>query len=326
MKRKVIAGILSLLVLLLAFSASQEYARQQADARLLTGTVETTKADVTPKVSGYIQALFIRESDAVEKGALAARLSRPDLEAAVLRDQAAYESAAMSLSRLENGNRDEEIREARQNTAAARAASDKASRDFARMSQLLALDAISQQAYDAALEARDAAAANLSAREERQSLLESGARAEDLAIARHTKDQYAAALAMSEDAAQDLSVSVPLSGVVLTRNFEPGEYVSAGAPIATIADLSDCWVKVYVSSEELGHLRLGGDAAIYLDAFPGKAIPGYIKEISSAAEYTPRQSITRNERANLVFAVKVAVRNNEEGIFKPGMPADVEFL
>lgn len=324
MKRPFILAAAALLVCGLAFFAWKEYRSQQQEAHILTGTIEATKADITPKTSGYIEVLFVKEGDAVTAGTLAARLSRKDLEAAYLRDQAAYESAAMNLTKLQNGNREEEIREAQNQTRVAQAASDKAARDYARMAMLLASDAISRQTYDAAVEARDAAASNLAALQERQQLLESGARAEDLAIAAHAKDQAGAAMAMSEDAVKDLSVYVPLSGVVLTRNFEPGEYVSAGSPIATIADLSDIWVKVYVSSEEMGRIRPGQQADISIDGMPGTTFSGHIKEISDSAEYTPRQSITRNERVNLVFAVKVAI-DQGDGLMKPGMPADVVF-
>lgn len=324
MKRPLILAAATILVGGLAFFAWQEYRSQQADAQVLTGTVEATKADITPKTSGYIEELLVKEGDSVTAGTLAAKLSRKDLEAAYLRDQAAYESASMNLTKLQNGNRPEEIREAQNQTRAARAASDKAERDYARMAELLAADAISRQAYDAAVEARDSAESNLAALAERQQLLESGTRAEDLAMAVHARDQASAAMAMSEDAVKDLSVYVPLSGSILTKNYELGEYVAAGSPIATIADLSDCWVKVYVSSEEMGRIRLGQKADISIDGVPGKIFAGHIKEISDSAEYTPRQSITKNERVNLVFAVKVSI-DNGDGLMKPGMPADVVF-
>lgn len=324
MKQKFIAATAILLLAGLSYFAWQEYRNQSAEAALLTGTIEATKADITPKASGYLSALLVKEGDPVRAGDLAARLSRRDLEAAALRDRAAYESAAANLTKLQNGSRVEDIEAARSEEAAARAANDKAAKDFARMDQLFSADAISKKDYDAALEARDAAAANLAAAAERRKLLEAGSRAEDIAIAQHTKDQYAAALAMSESAVDDLSVYAPISGVILTKNYEPGEYVSAGAPIATIADLSDVWVKVYVSSEEMGRLTLGQKADVMIDGAPGRVFPGHIKEIASAAEYTPRQSITKNERVNLVFGVKVAI-DDGEGIMKPGMPADVRF-
>lgn len=324
MKRKLLFCAAALCLAALAAGAVYEYRRQQAEARILTGTVEVTKADIAPKVSGYIAALYVKEGDAVTKGGIAAELSRPDLEAAHLRDRAAYEASLANLWKLENGSRAEEIARARNETAAARAESVRADRDYARMAALLAEDAVSRQDYDAAVEARDTAAARLRAARDYQALLENGTREEDLAAARHTAARNEAVMAMSAQSVKDLSVPVPLSGVILTKNYEPGEYVDAGAPIATVADLSDCWVKVYVSPEELGRLRLGQGADVSIDGAPGRVRPGHIKEIKDSAEYTPRQSITRNERANLVFAVKVAVPN-EDGLMKPGMPADVIF-
>ena len=81
-------------------------------------------------------------------------------------------------------------------------------------------------------------------------------------------------------------------------------------------------MKVYVTTDVLGDLRIGDAALVYID---GRTAPldGTITEISDAAEYTLRQSITKDERAHLVFAVKVAVQN-EDGALKPGMPADVD--
>lgn len=324
MRKKWLLIAFALLFAALAAGAVLEYRRQQEEARILTGTVEVTTADIVPKVSGYIASLSIDEGDAVTKGAEAARLSRPDLEAGELRDRAAYEAAQASLWKLENGNRAEEIRQAQNETAAARAASVRADRDYIRMKALLAADAVSRQDYDAAVAARDAAAAELRAAMEHQQLMEKGAREEDLAIARHTLRQARATLAMSRDAVRDLSVPVPLSGVILTKHYEPGEYVAAGASIATVADLSDCWVRVYVSPEELGRLRLGDRADVSIDGAPGRTWEGHVSEIRDSAEFTPRQSITRDERANLVFAVKVAIPN-EDGLMKPGMPADVIF-
>ena len=68
----------------------------------------------------------------------------------------------------------------------------------------------------------------------------------------------------------------------------------------------------------------GSPASVYVDAQPDTPLAGRVREISDRAEYTPRQSITRNERSNLVFAVKVGI-DNTDGLVKPGMPADVIF-
>ena len=77
-----------------------------------------------------------------------------------------------------------------------------------------------------------------------------------------------------------------------------------------------------MTTDVLGDLRIGNPAKVYIDG-QMEPLDGTIKEISDAAEFTLRQSITKNERANLVFGVKVAV-DNAAGILKPGMPADVD--
>ena len=139
---------------------------------------------------------------------------------------------------------------------------------------------------------------------------------------RQEVERNVAILAATQSEDNDSIVACPANGLVLTKNFEDGEYVTAGAPIATIGEMDDCWVKVYVSSEQLGLIHVGQSVDVNVDSFPGRTFEGKIKEISENAEYTPRQSITKQERANMVFAVKVKL-DNSEGIFKPGMPADV---
>ena len=94
------------------------------------------------------------------------------------------------------------------------------------------------------------------------------------------------------------------------------------AVLATVADLSDCWVKIYLPSTVLGRVKLGSSAEVRVDSFPDRAFQGRVRKISDKAEFTPRQSLTTEERANLVFAVEVSV-DNPDGVLKPGMPADV---
>ena len=169
---------------------------------------------------------------------------------------------------------------------------------------------------------RDTAAAQLAASRQQEARLQNGTRAEEIAAAQQEVERTKAVIAISQAAIDDLIVYSPLDGVILTKNFQPGEYVNAGSAIATRTDLSDGWVKVYVSAAELARLHIGQTAAVHVDGLSAEGLTGTIREISDQAEYTPRQSITKNERANLVFAVKVAV-DNPDGSLKPGMPADV---
>ena len=153
-------------------------------------------------------------------------------------------------------------------------------------------------------------------------LLIEGNREDEIEAQRRETQRAAAALENTKIALGDMTLYSPVNGVVLTKNYEVGEYVSAGMSVLTVVDLSDCWVRVYVPSDVLGVIKVGQECSVKIDAYPDRAFTGKIKEISDSAEYTPRNSITKRERANLVFAVKVALPN-EEGIFKPGMVADV---
>jgi HlyD family secretion protein len=154
------------------------------------------------------------------------------------------------------------------------------------------------------------------------SLADEGNRPDTIEAQRLEVARSKAVLAMARTQMADTIVSIPQQGVVLTKNFEKGEFVNAGSAIATVGDLQDCWVKIYVPSTQLGLIKIGQPALIKIDSYPGKTFSGEIKEISQNAEFTPRQSLTQNERANMVYAVKVQI-NNTEDVLKPGMPADV---
>ena len=287
-----------------------------------TGTIEATKTDITPKASGYLVELKVREGDAVNKGSLVAVIDRPDLKAQLLRDEAALAKAQAQLRDLEQGARSQELQEAAANLAAAKSQAVKAQTDFNRYSTLYREGAISSQQLDASQSAHEVAANALTAAQSRYSLMLAGNRPETITAQRREVERSEAVLAASRTQVADLEVSSPLAGRVLSKNYERGEYVNAGAAIATIGDMSDCWVKIYVSTEQLGKIRLGQAAHVKIDAYPDKTFRGEIKEISQNAEYTPRQSITQRERANMVFAVKVRLDNPTETM-KPGLPADV---
>lgn len=316
-KTKILSLAAALLLALLTCLSVREYLAQQSAAALLTGTVEVTTTDITPKVSGCLQELLVKEGESIEAGALTARIERKDLAAAALRDELSLAQARTTLREKENGSRAEEIEAARAKRLTREATYERTEKDFRRAEALLTAGAIS-------LAERDEARFALNEAQENEKLLLAGTREEELQAAREETQRREAVLAISQSELKDLTVLAPCSGVILTKNFEEGEYVSAGTPIATIADLSAPWVKVYVGSGELAEIFLGQKAEIYLGA-GGKAYHGHIKEISDEAEFTPRSSITRNERENLVFAVKVEL-DDATGEIKPGMPADVRFL
>ncbi len=118
-------------------------------------------------------------------------------------------------------------------------------------------------------------------------------------------------------------ITAPRTGTVITVFMEPGEVAAPGRGIVRIADLDELYVRVYVPAPLIGRIRLGGGAIVRVDSFPDRAAPGRVVHISDEAEFTPKNVQTIEARADLVFAVKVAV-SNPDGFLKIGLPADVD--
>ncbi len=116
----------------------------------------------------------------------------------------------------------------------------------------------------------------------------------------------------------------PVKGTVLTKYAEPGEIVSYGKPLYSIGDLSRMILRAYVTGDQLSQIKIGQTVTVMTDA-PGKALhwKGTITWIAAGSEFTPKQIQTKDERANLVYAVKIAVPN--DGTIKIGMPGEVIF-
>jgi len=117
----------------------------------------------------------------------------------------------------------------------------------------------------------------------------------------------------------------PVNGTVLDTNLEVGEVAFPGTPILSIADISRPWIYIYVNETKLGLVKIGQEAKVFIDSYPGRAFKGKVVSISSKAEFTPKTIQTKEERVKLVFAVKISIENPER-ILKPGMPADAEII
>ena len=117
-------------------------------------------------------------------------------------------------------------------------------------------------------------------------------------------------------------ITNPIKGTVLTKFAEPGEIVAFGKPIYKIADLEEMTLRVYVSETQLPNIKIGQEVTVKIDSGNEmKDYMGSISWISAAAEFTPKIIQTKEERVNLVYAVKVTVKN--DGSLKIGMPAEM---
>lgn len=322
-RRKGILGIGLVLVMLIGAGVYFYYNLYSKQAKITaTGTIEVTTADITPKVGGYLAELSIIEGDKVHSGQRVARVDRNDLALQVAQNEGALKKVMYQLTDLKKGARPQEIDQVRAKLSAAEAAYVKAQADFERASDLFADRAIAAQQFDAAKASRDIARGEVVALQNTLSLLEEGTRADQISAQQEEVERSRYLLDISKTLLADTIITSPLTGVIVSKNYENREYVNPGAAIATVLDLDDCWVKIYISSKQIGTLKVGQAAEVLVDAFPGKIFTGVIKEVGTRAEFTPHNMLTQNERAVQVFAVKVKI-DNAEGILKPGMPADV---
>lgn len=124
---------------------------------------------------------------------------------------------------------------------------------------------------------------------------------------------------------QDLVVHAPFDGVVATRAAEPGEVVTAGTTLVTLLDLTKVYLRGFVPEGQIGRVKLGQPARVYLDSNPNQPIEAYVSRIDPEATFTPENTYFRDDRVKEVVGVKLQLKS-AIGFAKPGMPADGEIL
>jgi membrane fusion protein YbhG len=265
----------------------------------------------------------------------------------IARARAEVDRAQARLSELEAGSRPQEIETAKAALASAEAEAARLAKDYARYEELFRREIVARQAFDAAKAAHEVsrarakeaaealrlaeegprreqiaqARAALAAARETWSLLVEGPRREAIDQARGRARQAREGLELARTRLSYAAVASPLAGVVLSKNVEPGDYLAAGAPVVTVGDLHDVWLRGYVEETDLGRVKLGQPAVVTTDTFPGKRYAGRVSFIASEAEFTPKTVQTRKERVKLVYRVKIDVPNPERELL-PGMPAE----
>ncbi|MBO8158738.1 efflux RND transporter periplasmic adaptor subunit [Thermosyntropha sp.] len=323
-KKRLIIAIMVFLVLTGAFWGIYKFYFKDGDYRLeASGTIEATTVEVKARVSATLEKCFFDEGDTVEKGKLMAELSRSDLEAQKARDEMAVKAAEANLSDLLTGARAQEVMQAMLNVDMARVNLDKAKSDLEKLNELFEAGAVSKEAVEKAYTDMVLKEKQLEAAQAQLSLIKEGSRSGQIAAAVAELERSKAVLRASEAALSDLKLNAPISGTVLSRNFTEGEFVTMGASVYTLADLDDLWVKVYIPTDDLPKVKLGQKVKCTVSG-SSKVYSGKVIKIADRGEFTPKTIQTKKERANVVFAVKIAIENNDKSL-KPGMPVDVVF-
>jgi len=261
--------------------------------------------------------------------------------------KAAHEKAVHALADLEAGSRPQEIAAAKAEVAAAEAEMRRLEADFKRTKKLFDSKTISREQFDAAesaqkmatekhqqliqqlalvtegprKEQKEQARAALGQAKAQLDLVMAGPRKEDIDQGRARLEQSRAALSLAETQLGYATVYAPLTGVVLSKNIEPGEYVAPGTAVVTVGDLVNVWLRAYIDESDLGLVKVDQRAWVTTDSRPGKKYLGRVSFISSEAEFTPKNVQTQKERVKLVYRIKIEITNPKMEL-KPGMPAD----
>ncbi|HJR02980.1 MAG TPA: HlyD family efflux transporter periplasmic adaptor subunit [Methylomirabilota bacterium] len=147
----------------------------------------------------------------------------------------------------------------------------------------------------------------------------------DIAAAEADAERARAMLDEARANRQDLQVVAPFAGTVASRTAEPGEVVTAGTPIVTLVNLGEVYLRAFVPEGQIGRVRLGQPARVYLDSDPRKPVDAQVMRVDPQASFTPENTYFREDRVKQVVGVKLRL-HGAVGFAKPGMPADGEIL
>jgi HlyD family secretion protein len=147
----------------------------------------------------------------------------------------------------------------------------------------------------------------------------------EVASAQFQLNQAKAQLAEAQANRQDLTIRAPFEGSVITRTAEPGEVIAAGTAVVTLLDMSKVYLRGFIPEGEIGKVKLGQQARVFLDSDSGKWLDAWVSRIDPQATFTPENTYFRNDRVKQVVGVKLQLKTGI-GFAKPGMPADAEIL
>jgi HlyD family secretion protein len=279
-----------------------------------TGTIESEgKVTLSGQTVGRLLRFLVEEGDRVRKGQLLAQLDPEEAQAQLRLAEANLQSAQARLQQAEAGvaMQDTQIRSEISQT---RANLEQAEADLRRMEKLHRDGYASQQQLDAAsAEYEVAKAAHQSALSR---VDENIVKARDVAAARAVVKQTQASCELAKVQLGYTTIHSPLDGIVSEKLIEEGELVRAGVPILSLVDPKQLYVKATIDEYDAQKVKLGQEALIRVDAFPGETLEGKVYQISPI--------VSGGKLETRTFSVKVSLDSNHP--VKAGMSADVEIV
>jgi HlyD family secretion protein len=288
---------------------------------VLQGNVDVRQAELAFKEGGRIAAMCVQEGDSVKAGQVLAELERHDFEADLQQAHGQVLAQTAQLAELRNGSRPEEIDQARAQVADGEATLINAQLTFKRQQELLKNDITSRSNFDQASAELHQAEARLANAKAALVLAVKGPRQERIDAAGGQLQQARAAERLAEQRVTDATLVAPDDGVILSRVREPGTIVGVGEAVYTIVFTHPTWVRAYVAEPSLGRVHPGMRVEVMTDS--GQRYQGQVGYISPMAEFTPKTVQTPEQRAELVYRLRVIVSGADTAL-RQGMPVTVQ--
>jgi HlyD family secretion protein len=247
------------------------------------GRIEATQVDVSSKYAGRLAEVTVEEGSSVTQGQVIARLTSPEYDAQLRAANANVKKANDALAAAEA-----EI-------ASRQSALEFAKSDFERGQQLIGSGHITKQTFEQRKRNLDSAVA----------AVQSYTSQRDQALSQIANSE--AEVDRIQSIIDDLTLVSPRLGRVQYQLARAGEVVAAGAPIVTILDLTDVYMTLFLPAADAGKLAVGDQARIILDPVPDYVIPASVSFVAADAQFTPKTVETTDERAKLMFRIKLKV-------------------
>jgi HlyD family secretion protein len=280
------------------------------------------KIQLAAKVMGKVAWIGVEKGDRVKEGQELVRLEDPEYRAPLMQAKGNLANLEAKLAQAVHGSRPEEISQALANVESAKADLENARVTLVRTRPLVAQGVMTKQNLDDAQAKYDGAVAKLNSLQKAYELVKLGPRQEEIDAMRGQVEQARGVVSSAQTNLDNTIIRAPITGTILERNVEKGEFVTTGfvgdkgakGYVVSLADLHDLEVELDISQNDFAKLHPKHRGAITTDAFPDRKYQGFIYEISPEAN---------RQKATVQVKVKVS---NPDDYLRPEMNASVAFL
>jgi HlyD family secretion protein len=315
----------------------------------LSGTIEATQLEASSEVAGKVLRLEKDEGDALKQGDVLAVLDSSMQELTVKQQQAIIDLKEAKLDELKAGTRPQQLEQAKSAVKSAKLAVTNAStsvknaqttydywldkyedtkklNDANSSTENDVADAkykvdTAKQQLDIAGKQLESVKAQLTSAQAQQDLLEKGSTSQTIKAAEADLEQSRISLEQANLTLQKYSVKAEMDGVYSIKNVNIGDIINPGTSVATIFDMKDLWVNVFIPQKYLASISSGQELDLRVKALNNDTVKGRIVHIADKAEFTPKNTETDDAKENTVFKVKIKIIEKVE-LLKPGMTVD----